>query len=107
MATLSVLQHLLVGLCQRLKLKEHVGEEGGEARGRGGRSWGCCQGKSLGAGTEQRSGGTPEPPALCVRGEKGKGFPRKGPGNQESVARQGRDKSQNESGPSLCRYGMF
>jgi hypothetical protein len=52
MATLSVLQHLLVGLCQRLKLKEHVGEEGGEARGRGGRSWGCCQGKSLGAGTE-------------------------------------------------------
>lgn len=58
-------------------------------------------------GQKQRSGGTPEPPALCVRGEKGKGFPRKGPGNQESVARQGRDKSQNESGPSLCRHGMF
>lgn len=59
----------------------------GETRARRGCSWvGVCVLGSIRVwelGQKQRSGGNPKPPALCVRGKKGRGFPGRGPGSQE------------------------
>lgn len=58
----------------------------GEARARRGCSWVVvCVWVGVGVsirvwelGQKQRSGGNLEPPALCVRGKKGRGFPGRG-----------------------------